>query len=922
MEHGKQIQRELEYADTTVDTLNPEHKATPELHTESAAIEADARVTPKSLCMDYQFIRELGHGGQAKVFLAHRLSDGKLVTVKQLNIDSVKAWKEYELFHREADILSKLNINGVAKFYDAVECLEDRPACSYIIQEYIEGASLAKMLKDGHRLKTDEVYDILLQMLNILKQLQSMDPPVIHRDIKPSNIMISPDAKGGYKVTLIDFGAVANPQVQSGGSTVAGTYGYMPPEQLMGRPVPASDIYSLGAVAVELFSGVSPAEIQVKDFRLVFEPLVQQLPVAVVNTLRRMLEPKTEERLQNIPELIKIFTNYKHKEYENASSIPVKSDKNKQLNKQLLEVESIGSPGNMELWQGLPDNTPRAVPEVMVEIIHKKLLVPPRKTRRPWISRHPIMTVYFCIIVTATILLFIKLGWTSFIYSSILLFIGLNLGMLYYSEEYDENDEDDEQNLKEALDLIENGRKTIATIVDVSYLPVRKDQFKQKHLTISLARPSFQVKYKFNPPDDAREEDLVHEYIAHTSPNTYYKAGDPLPILYKIRKKKYGDAVISMPYPFPTNGINANELVYKSHSLANKSKNKPLKLYKLDEIIIQAILNAKSKKELLNAIERLPRLQTEPSLLIILDFAKTELLNTNDVEIRKSFIYGLEMLYFNCIYPAKPRIREKIIQFLTSYFNNEFENLKPCRDEYRQILRRDSHLPSSILSEETRDQILIIHSMEDLVTKTHSSKDEIANLLLNTNIHYDRLFDIFEIDIFEFKDNSVKSSILSELAQILTNRMIQQLDGYAKKYVAAIGQKRPIQTDSRDYTDRYLPLISSTERLSLLNTIKSIWLLDHLDIVIATIEYVKEKIWNTDDYELKHAFMSSLLKLYHNTKHQETRDYVIQFIICYITNNVPGFSPCFSDFKALREYNRGDLPSQLENAINALDKIE
>ena len=203
------------------------------------------------------------------------------------------------------------------------------------------------------------------------------------------------------------------------------------------------------------------------------------------------------------------------------------------------------------------------------------------------------------------------------------------------------------------------------------------------------------------------------------------------------------------------------------------------------------------------------------------------------------------------------------------------------------------------------------------MTKTHSSKDEIANLLLNTNIHYDRLF-----YIFEFKGNSVKSSILSELAQILTNRMIQQLDGYAKKYVAAIGQKRPIQTDSRDYTDRYLPLISSTERLSLLNTIKSIWLLDHLDIVIATIEYVKEKIWNTDDYELKHAFMSSLLKLYHNTKHQETRDYVIQFIICYITNNVPGFSPCFSDFKALREYNRGDLPSQLENAINALDKIE
>ena len=61
-----------------------------------------------------------------------------------------------------------------------------------------------------------------------------------------------------YKAWLIDYGAVANPQVQSGGSTVAGTFGYMPSEQLTGNPIPASVIYSLAAVIVYVLSGRSP----------------------------------------------------------------------------------------------------------------------------------------------------------------------------------------------------------------------------------------------------------------------------------------------------------------------------------------------------------------------------------------------------------------------------------------------------------------------------------------------------------------------------------------------------------------------------------------------------------------------------------------------------------------------------------------
>ena len=106
---------------------------------------------------------------------------------------------------KEAEILEKLTIHGVARFYDAIDCLDDNPPCSYIIQEYIPGISLQKMISDGHRFRMDDVYDILIQTLEIIYQLHTHEPPVIHRDIKPSNLMITTDNNGQFKVTIIDF---------------------------------------------------------------------------------------------------------------------------------------------------------------------------------------------------------------------------------------------------------------------------------------------------------------------------------------------------------------------------------------------------------------------------------------------------------------------------------------------------------------------------------------------------------------------------------------------------------------------------------------------------------------------------------------------------------------------------------------------
>jgi serine/threonine protein kinase len=71
--------------------------------------------TPASLSHRYRFIRQIGYGSQGKVFLAEQTETGRIVAIKQLNIESVKNWKEYELFQREANVLAGLNIDGVAR---------------------------------------------------------------------------------------------------------------------------------------------------------------------------------------------------------------------------------------------------------------------------------------------------------------------------------------------------------------------------------------------------------------------------------------------------------------------------------------------------------------------------------------------------------------------------------------------------------------------------------------------------------------------------------------------------------------------------------------------------------------------------------------------------------------------------------------
>ncbi len=571
----------------------------------------------------YQFIQNIGQGAQGKLYLAKREFDNSLVAIKQLNIESIKNWKEYELFDREAKVLASLNITGVCKFYETIERLEDNPPCSYIVQEYIDGPSLSKLINAGHRFSMNQVYGMIIQIIEILQQLHTHQPPVIHRDVKPSNILLKKTYDGHIQIYLIDFGAVANPQVQSGGSTVAGTFGYMPPEQLMGNPVPASDIYALGALAVQLFTGISPSDLPQKDFHLIFEPQMQSYPVELVNTLRSMLEPDPNKRLKDHKELLRLFNAFKNSIYESGGSrqnaLPLDI-----FDKKLQKVQSYGDPGNLELWQELSDNLPRpeeSLPPAYLNLTERVLdsneyhfYSKPYFDKTSFsVEEETELESIGCILETIVILLTVAgfggicylfyLMLTSwhfsglksffiFFFSSCVYFVVIALlwdrikGVFHIKMKKIKRKELSYQQSFSQLsikNLLKNGRKTIATIVGIQYIEAT-DKYVERNLKNATndapmrltdkeiyfcyhASPQFRIDYKFNPPDDEKEEELVHRIYTHIDPENHYKVGDPLPILYEIyRDYTNTETVRSMPFPLPISDVFSDDNVYYTSS--------------------------------------------------------------------------------------------------------------------------------------------------------------------------------------------------------------------------------------------------------------------------------------------------------------------------------------------------------------------
>lgn len=256
--------------------------------------------TPE-LLKDYRYLKVIGEGSYGKIYLARHVISGKTVAIKALK--NTGDFKSIELFKRESEILKSVKIDGVPKFVDLISS-PDGISEYYLIQEYVNGKSLLDIIEAEGSLPEKEVFDILLRMAVILDALETKyQPPIVHRDIKPSNILIT----DWHDVALIDFGAVANPARKNVNSTIAGTQGYMAPEQMVGDCTVESDYYALGATAVHMLTGTSPCDMDVVEFKLQYKEVIAQkhlnVSQSMTDLLDKLLAVRPEDRPRNSKEL-------------------------------------------------------------------------------------------------------------------------------------------------------------------------------------------------------------------------------------------------------------------------------------------------------------------------------------------------------------------------------------------------------------------------------------------------------------------------------------------------------------------------------------------------------------------------------------------------------------------------------------------
>jgi hypothetical protein len=246
----------------------------------------------------YLLRQVLGQRGSGTTYLG---SDGEQeVVVKEMLLRRTAEMKEIELFGREAELLGRLDVEGVPEHYEHFEERRGKTVALYNVLEYIDGVSIEEELR-RRRPSNEEVLRLLADVAEILARLREQDPPVVHRDIKPANLI---RRRGDDRVFLIDFGvarAVAE-SLHFAGSTVTGTFGYMAPEQLYGHAEPASDVYGLGATAIRMFTGREPHELLDDDRRFDWRGEAN-VPGSVADTVGSMIAWEPAERPSDLSAL-------------------------------------------------------------------------------------------------------------------------------------------------------------------------------------------------------------------------------------------------------------------------------------------------------------------------------------------------------------------------------------------------------------------------------------------------------------------------------------------------------------------------------------------------------------------------------------------------------------------------------------------
>jgi hypothetical protein len=221
----------------------------------------EAHYVPGTTLADrYRIVSPLGKGGMGEVYRAEDLKLGQTVALKFLPRSLAQTEHALERFTREVRLARQVSHPNVCRVFDIGEISETGDGGkilthTYLTMEFVDGEDLASLMRRIGRLPPDKAVEIARQLCAGLAAAH--EHGIIHRDLKPANIML--DGRGRVRIT--DFGLAGLAAEIEGADACAGTPAYMSPEQFASREVtPKSDLYSLGLVLYEIFTGKRPFE--------------------------------------------------------------------------------------------------------------------------------------------------------------------------------------------------------------------------------------------------------------------------------------------------------------------------------------------------------------------------------------------------------------------------------------------------------------------------------------------------------------------------------------------------------------------------------------------------------------------------------------------------------------------------------------
>jgi hypothetical protein len=204
----------------------------------------------------YRIVSPLGKGGMGEVYRAEDLKLGQTVALKFLPKSLGRNAEALMRFTREVRMARQVSHPNVCRVFDMGEA----DGQAFLTMEYVDGEDLASLLRRIGQLPQAKGVDIARQTCAGLAAAH--EHGIVHRDLKPANIML--DGRGRVRIT--DFGLATVPLEPDTIEARAGTPGYMSPEQLSGAAITVqSDLYSLGLVLYEVFTGKRPFDAQTFD---------------------------------------------------------------------------------------------------------------------------------------------------------------------------------------------------------------------------------------------------------------------------------------------------------------------------------------------------------------------------------------------------------------------------------------------------------------------------------------------------------------------------------------------------------------------------------------------------------------------------------------------------------------------------------